>query len=89
LLIRFTCFAHARESLLLGLGHPSVLHDVLDQRRQVERTRDPESPGERPPPLREVEAGLLAVHRSTSTRQPATRVGHDPGSGRAVFHHDA
>jgi len=64
-------------------------HDVLDQRRQVERTRGPKSPGERPTPLREVEAGLLAVHRSTSTRQPATGIGHDPEPGLALFHHDA
>jgi hypothetical protein len=90
LLIRFTCFAHVRPGQLLGLGRPSLLREKLDQRRRVGRVLAPQCPTERPPPLREIQAFPLAMHRRTSTRKPAPGVWHQPArTGRALLHDDA
>jgi hypothetical protein len=40
---------------------------------------------ERPPPLREVEAAWILMHRCTATRQPPTRVRDE----NALDHYDA
>jgi hypothetical protein len=61
LLIRFTCFAHVRPGQLAGLGQPSLPREKLDQRLRVELHLAPECPAERPPPLRELQAALLAM----------------------------
>jgi hypothetical protein len=59
------------------------LLDVLPQRRDVQRTGDPEGPWERSAPISEVDAGQVRVHGCSSTGQATggvdgeNSVGHD------------
>jgi hypothetical protein len=48
--------------------------NVLPEAGGIQRARHTQRPAERPPPLREVEAGPVEVQRGTATSQPTTGV---------------
>jgi hypothetical protein len=52
-------------------------HDVLAQRRRIERPTPAQCPGERPASFGEFETTQVRMQRSTSAGQPVARIGDD------------
>ena len=52
--------------------------DVLPHGRDVERSRQAQGPGERPPLVREVDAPQVGVHGGAPPRQAAVGIGGQP-----------
>jgi hypothetical protein len=66
-------------------GLARVRNDVLPEPGGIKGARHTQCATERPPPLREVEAAQVKVHRGTATRQPPTRIRDE----NALDHYDA
>ena len=65
--------------VLVVLGLPVELScDVLPHRRDVERSRQAQGPGERPALVGEVDAPRVGVHGGSPARQATVRVGGQP-----------
>ena len=75
-----------------GRAAAARLGEVVPYEIVGRRAREPQGPGERPPPLCELETTRVGVQVCPSARQSMTRVGDQPGrhlTGLAPDRHDA